>query len=298
MLENGLCNGLCFPVQPGMRVGTVRGIANGLFSNNLKIYQPETIAWVNQLSSPKPSPFYIFEMDQLITSLKSASIWSQLDRLWIFATEQRTHAKISLVNPTGINTAWPSSITENGQLTWTKNKGYTGDGASAYLNTNYIPKNSKIVSGTNISWLLWSLTSVTEASAVEYGNNISGVEFTEGRVFNGSAGAFTVNANPGSSYTTSTGKGFWVASRVNGSQVTIYQNAIGSTFSQNYLGDSSGGTDNQAMYVLAWNRFAGNGPGNYSSQQLAMFGSGTGSINQPLLYQCIGLFMRKIGINA
>src|SRR3954468_19731662 len=102
MPYNGLNKGTYTGLANGNNSGTFSGTISGLQSPTQKTYEAETIAWVKQLSSPKPSPEYLVAIDTLIMSLKMAGIWDQLDRLWIFATEQRSHAKVTLINPNGI----------------------------------------------------------------------------------------------------------------------------------------------------------------------------------------------------
>jgi len=59
--------------------------------------------WLAQMTGGtpgRPSEMFIDSLNTFVATLKLNGIWTELDRLWIFATEQEQHAKVSLVNPT------------------------------------------------------------------------------------------------------------------------------------------------------------------------------------------------------
>ncbi len=146
MPEKGLFNGNFKGLGSGLNEGTYYGVNKGLYSNNSYNFQQETMAWYNQLTLPKPSMTYLLSVDYLIKQFKSTGIWPFLDRFWIFATEQQAHARVSIVNPKGINSTWPSNITEQSSPSWARLRGYTGNGSSSYLLSNYNPSTSDAVS--------------------------------------------------------------------------------------------------------------------------------------------------------
>src|ERR1700722_4642317 len=131
--------------------GTLRGSMDGTAQSDSAKREllPETEAWLRQAIQygGKPSWYYIKSIDNFIRQLIFDGNWSLFDRLWLFATEQRQHATISLVNPKGISAPWPTNIMEvNPQfLLWNPLTGYrnggSGNGIStnSYLNTNYNP---------------------------------------------------------------------------------------------------------------------------------------------------------------
>lgn len=70
--------------------------------------------------------------NQLVVDLKDAGIWSKLDLLYVFATDgDRDFAAINWKNPNN------HEIIEVNSPTFTTNKGFSGNGSSAYLNTNF-----------------------------------------------------------------------------------------------------------------------------------------------------------------
>jgi len=70
--------------------------------------------------------------NEVVTSLKAASIWSELDLFYMFATDgDANFATLNWKNPALYK------ATQVNSPTYTTNIGFTGDGASAYLNTNW-----------------------------------------------------------------------------------------------------------------------------------------------------------------
>ncbi len=92
----------------------------------------DALAYFAQLS-PEPSNTFKNAVTALILQLKLDGNWSKLDRFWIHAAEYQQNARVSMVNPTS------TQITEVNSPTWTANQGYTGDGLTSYLNTNFNP---------------------------------------------------------------------------------------------------------------------------------------------------------------
>jgi len=66
-------------------------------------------------------------INKLIYDLKNAGLWTTLDFLYVGAAHDAQAARINWINPAGVKQ------TVNGTPTWTTDRGYNGDGASAYL---------------------------------------------------------------------------------------------------------------------------------------------------------------------
>ncbi len=138
------------------------------FSNHLL---PQTEAWVAQLPASTPTPTgppsgeFVGYLNALIASLIIADLWYTLDRMWIHATEQQGHATISIVNPNGLNASWPAAIVEVNSPTWAKNVGYTGDGSTTYINTNFNASTGINYLNNDRSASCYSLTNIHSSSA-------------------------------------------------------------------------------------------------------------------------------------
>lgn len=67
----------------------------------------------------------------LVTDLKTAGVWDKLDALYVFATDgDSDYATLNFVAPSSFQ------ATKVNSPTFTANEGFTGNGSSAYLDTN------------------------------------------------------------------------------------------------------------------------------------------------------------------
>jgi len=75
--------------------------------------------------------------NQLVVDLKAAGVWSKLDTFAVFATDgDSDFALIDWINL--------SQYTAYNSPTFTSNDGFTGDGVSAYIDTNFNPSTSGV----------------------------------------------------------------------------------------------------------------------------------------------------------
>src|SRR3972149_572403 len=72
-------------------------------------------------------------VNRLIGSLKRDGNWTKLDALWVMAVEAQVQAVYNWKNP-GANT-----LTEVNAPGWIAKQGYTSNGTTSYLNTNFNP---------------------------------------------------------------------------------------------------------------------------------------------------------------
>lgn len=83
-------------------------------------------------------------LDTFISTLKSDGIWTLLDALWLPATNgDSDFACYNLKDPTTFK------LTKVNSPTFTSLEGFTGNGTSSYLNTNYSPSTDGINIDTN-----------------------------------------------------------------------------------------------------------------------------------------------------
>ena len=94
-------------------------------------YDPATVAWVNAVTTAGGTVSTTQEnyVNTLITCYKSAGIFSLLDREWLLSSDNVQQAETDLIH----DDTWTSYGT-NG---FTADAGYTGDGSTSYLNTNF-----------------------------------------------------------------------------------------------------------------------------------------------------------------
>jgi hypothetical protein len=77
-------------------------------------------------------------MDKLIASLKRTGVWPKLDALYIFANSDSPSALINWKTPGTFG------CTAVNSPTFAADRGFTGNGTSSYLDTNYIPSSNGI----------------------------------------------------------------------------------------------------------------------------------------------------------
>jgi len=78
------------------------------------------------------------KQNTLVVSLKSAGIWSKLDVLWVYATNNSNMGTLNFKNPS----AHQASLV-NSPL-FTANQGFKGNASTSYLNTNFNPATSGV----------------------------------------------------------------------------------------------------------------------------------------------------------
>jgi hypothetical protein len=96
-------------------------------------YDQDAVAWRTAVlaAGGTVTDTRLQRVSALIKSLKAAIIWPSLDRLWIHAAENATQALIDLK-------ARATAATVNNP-TFATDRGYTGNGASSYINSNFNP---------------------------------------------------------------------------------------------------------------------------------------------------------------
>lgn len=109
-------------------------------------------------------------MSQLVKDLKRGLVWEKLDVLQVFAVHNSADALINWKNPGTSNASLVNSPT------FVVNRGFTGDGVSAYVNTNYNPatfSGAKWAQNDAQAYTFTTLASPDTASAT---NSILGVD--------------------------------------------------------------------------------------------------------------------------
>lgn len=98
-------------------------------------------------------------IDAAVKSLKSAGVWSQLDCLYMLAAADSQSARLNWINP-GTYTALAVN-----SPTFAADKGYTGDGSTSRLRTQYTPSvNGVNLTQNNASAWVWVLTNVVAST--------------------------------------------------------------------------------------------------------------------------------------
>ncbi len=249
-------------------------------------YDADAQLYFNQLTF-QPSPEFKSAINTLVLQLKADDNWSKLDRLWIHATEYRQHARVSLVNPIS------DQLIEEYSPTWTLKQGYTGDGTSSYIKTNYIPTTDGVNHTlNNNSAGVYSRTNI-QSSAIEMGTfSASAYSFYYNRIRDPSdlwRNAMYSDSDVSNSNANSTGLFMWT--RTSASEGDFFRN--GTSVGTNI--GTSGDLSTVELYLLALN---GNGTAsNFSNRQVALSFIGSGGIDAVSFYDAVQTFATTIGFN-
>jgi hypothetical protein len=201
----------------------------------------------------------------LVSGLKTDSLWTRLDRLWLFANQ---HATAALLDVKGLDTA-----TAVNSPTFTADQGYAGNGTSSYINTTYNASTDGSAYTQNSAHIMvYDRTSRTSSAGLPV---LTGA-------YNGSTTYSSIEPNPGGTAyflmndltaLTATGpanvQGAWITTRTSNVATAGYRN--GSSFASTGA-SSSVSIPNFAFYVGARNN---NGTADsFTSDQIAVFTAG------------------------
>jgi hypothetical protein len=179
----------------------------------------------------------------LVSYLKSAGVWSLLDRLWLFAAENATQALTDLVAR--------ATATAVNSPTFTANRGYRGNGSSAYVNTGFNPTSGSPHYTQNAAhWGLWVETAQGTATMRLGGQDSSGVTEMAGTAAASTLYSYGVNqASGASSGVSNTALGSFHFVRTGASAIQAYHNGAQSATATN----ASIAIPNNNLFALAGN---------------------------------------------
>lgn len=253
-------------------------------------YDLSSMAYFNVLTTPLTISRKV-AINNLVLQLKDSGDWNKFDRLWIHAAETQDQARVSLVNPTS------AQITEVSSPSWMPNQGYTGNGSSSYLNTNFTPSTDAVnYTQNNACMGLYTRTNISSATNVEMGGFdagnahgnyleiwVSGSNVTLGNI--NSAIASGANGPITDSLALHT------IARTGPTNHQLYKRgvAVGTT----QLTTPSTGLSTVKQYILCYN--ANGTPTNLSTHQVAVSFFSSGGINQLSVYNAIQQFLTSFG---
>jgi hypothetical protein len=220
----------------------------------------------------------------LVTSLKSANLWTKLNAIYPFVGGTATTHSFNLRNTAQYQISWSGGVTHNAN-------GITGNGTNALGNTNY---GLSLFSQNNLSYGLYCRTnSVTGGSnGADDSSFVGNVIYLKNTDFNTyfSANNFILNGN--ANYITDT-RGLFIVNRLVSTSKTLSRNGsvIRTDASTSIVASA---TIN--FYWLTRNR-PGNVPIAYDNRNLAFgfFGVGLTTGEQSTLYTAIQTFQTTLG---
>lgn len=238
----------------------------GVLSSPASAVDADYQAILDQASSlgyTAPSASQQTLQNTLVTDLKTAGVWDKLDVFYCFATDGDSDFAT-------LNWKAPSShqVTKINSPTFTADSGFTGDGSSSYLDTNYNPATS----GTNYtlndaSISIWNNTFVLN-------NFITGVNDSAYNCLRMSVSSANIRINMGTNSLSpvvnfsDSNKTFRQLNRTSSSNVTAFQNTTSTTHS-----GASTSIEGQNQLILKASSF-------YSSTEVAFFGMGASLVSE------------------
>jgi hypothetical protein len=256
---------------------------------------PATTAWVNAVitNGGTVSGTQQTNVNNLIVSLKANSLFSKLDRLWLFASENGFQALTDIIAD--------SLATKIGTPTFTANVGYTGQDLSSpfqYIDTGYNPttggnvlvQNSAHISGWGVNNIG---TPVSGGAFLGYGSGSAAqsniyAPFTDGHIYC----RINDTTPSGSQGSTSSHAGHFMANRSDSTHSQLYYN--GSLFSS--PNDTSTAPQNLDLFALAFN--SGGSALSGTPNQIAMIsvGGSFGSTDVSNFYSALRTYMTAVGV--
>lgn len=247
-----------------------------------------TIAWVNAVvaAGGTVSAAQQTNVNTLIVSLKSHSLWTIQDRIWLHANENVSQqALIDIVN-LGVATV-------NGSITLAAG-GYTGDGSTGYLDSGYSSgSNFSQNSGSFSQYIRNSRTSNSAAASGRFDAASTGGQSLISP-YNFALMSYDVNNGQFSNQPANTNaQGFWTASRTASNAIALYKNSNSTAFdSQTTASITLPGALN--FYIAARNQ---NGtPNLFSADQIAIttIGAGMSAANTSQFQTDLNTYMQNL----
>lgn len=201
----------------------------------------------------------------LINGLVADGNFALLDALYILATNTTTTAALNLC---GTN----FSLIANGALTFTADVGYTGNGSTGYLDTQYVPS----LAGLNLTQNSASLGAYirtnrtsTDSSVIMGAATFAGQNWLYFAPLQSGGYFYDVNGVSFPGFANTSTQGAWITSRNGSSSTTsVYKN--GSTIANSISSsDASTGLADQSFTLFAGD--VNGGIGSFSSDQASAF---------------------------
>ncbi len=170
------------------------------------------------MSSP-PTTSRKKALDTLILGLKTQDMWDKFDLLYLLAGHDQQATRINIVYPGRFD------LTTSGTLTFTQDRGWTGDGSASRLQTGFTPSTNAVkFTQNNASMGVWSLTS-GQGAAADMGVGSTVNVFLRCRNASDQAVA---NINDTSNLTVSNtdGSGLFIAQRRASNDRRIFRNSV------------------------------------------------------------------------
>lgn len=250
-------------------------------------YDADAQAYFDAVGTPFTTPRKVL-INNLVVQLKADGNWNVMDRMYLLANESADQGLVSLINPLSTNASPVSSPN------FVIDRGYTSNGTTSYIDTNYNPATDGVNFILNDSSLgVYSRTNIAQNS-YDFGSYKSSTTVRT-QIACRKIGDVTESA-----MSTVNVPGVTAASSL--SLMTIARNS--STHVETFqAGASLGAITDGSTSLSSLKLFIGctsfdNTPLVFSTRQIAFAFAGSSAIDQAALYSAIQTFMTAIGANV
>jgi hypothetical protein len=228
-----------------LSLGTGLGLTSIAVDRSGVSYSAEATALFARFTTP-PTDARKALIDALIVSLKTAGVWAKLDALYLTAAATSQAARQNWVQDL-------YNISAANSPTFTADRGYAGDGATSYLNTNFTPSSAvaSLFSLNSGHISLYDRTSRASDSSNQMGGTANGAtNFTSLYAYVTGGYGVTINDSTGLNVPVGSGAaGFFVSSRTASNALAAYKNgSLG-----NSSAAASSGLTSVALYICGRN---------------------------------------------
>ena len=160
--------------------------------------------------------------NQLVLDLKTAGVWSGLDLFYVFATDgDREYAAINWKDPNNFE------CDEYNSPTFTTNLGFKGDGASAYVDTNFNLNTDNVnYDPLNEDGSDFVYVDETGGTGGIFGSDVINLSYNRFRLNQTGGFANTMSTDRATYSLSMQGDAFWYRERIGSFNVQYYKNGI------------------------------------------------------------------------
>lgn len=251
---------------------------------------PSARAIINAFTTP-PTADRKALINSTVRSLKAGGVWAKLDSLFFLAAADSQAARVDWKRPTVTATATNSP-------TFAADRGYTFDGSTNYLDTNFNPatQGSAITGTTGLmaSYERTNLAADRYVAGVNDGTNIfefaprSSVDRVLGRCGNATSAAMATDAITNS-------QGLTVVQRV-GTNAEVYKN--GAALTGAALGSPSSGLPSRNFFIGCRNNAGTPAQFRATQQSAVAIGGALSASAQTAFYTTMQAYMTAVGANV
>jgi hypothetical protein len=256
-------------------------------------FDSATTAWVNAVVTAGGTVGTSQKgfVDTLIKGLKTNSLFSVLDRMWLLASENTFQAGIDIANL--------GTFTIHGSPTFTASHGYAGDASAAFLDSGFVPSTA----GGNFQQnsAHFGAYNMTNRTINQSYDNLGcqGTTSTwniEQYAYDGAGSDILINESNavGEALTCPNAQGLVITSRTGASAGNIRRNGGAQT---NSVTQASTALPDRSIYILARNVSSAN---RLSADQLAVvfWGGGLTTGQSDTLAGLVNAYMTSLGTNV